>query len=250
MNVSFPQTKLENDCFQIAIDPSELLITKQQIINELGYSGREIPEYFSEVIDEILAAYPGYCDIRAGYRILDIEPSTDRNDGLFVGGRFFNLQKTVTVQLKNAEKGALFSCTIGSRMETWATQLFEDGDALRSHFVDIVGSITVERVTDILHDYIGDRMKEQELSITNRFSPGYCGWAVSEQQVLFSFFPEGFCGIMITPSSLMLPKKSTSGIIGIGSAAKREPYFCDKCTREGCTYRTFLLEKKSALRQM
>lgn len=245
MNVFFPQTKLENDCFQIAIDPSFLAITKQQIVNELGYSGSEIPEYFGEIVDEIIVTYPGYCDIRAGYRILDIEPSTDRNDGFFVGGRFFNFQKTVTMQLKNAQRVALFTCTIGSRMETWATRLFEDGDAVKSHFVDTVGSVAVERVTDILHDHIGDRMKELELSITNRFSPGYCGWSVSEQQVLFSFFPKGFCEILITPSSLMLPKKSTSGIIGTGSSVKREPYLCDKCTREGCTYRTFLLEKKA-----
>ncbi|MCK7538940.1 MAG: hypothetical protein MZV63_52410 [Marinilabiliales bacterium] len=47
--------------------------------------------------------------------------------------------------------------------------------------------------------------------ITNRFSPGYCGWDVAEQHKLFSFFKDNFCGITLTESALMNPVKSVSG---------------------------------------
>ena len=46
------------------------------------------------------------------------------------------------------------------------------------------------------------------LRITNSYSPGYCGWNVSEQHALFSLLPEGFCGVRLCESGLMLPIKS------------------------------------------
>lgn len=68
---------------------------------------------------------------------------------------------------------------------------------------------------------------------TNRYSPGYCGWHVSEQQKLFSLFPVASpCGIQLTDSSLMIPIKSVSGIIGVGSHVRKLEYTCGLCTYE------------------
>ena len=62
-------------------------------------------------------------------------------------------------------------------------------------------------------------MKKQEhlaLNSTNRYSPGYCGWHVSEQHKFFAFLPQNYCGIELSDSALMKPVKSVSAIIGIG----------------------------------
>ena len=40
---------------------------------------------------------------------------------------------------------------------------------------------------------------------TNRFSPGYCGWHVNEQKLLFSLLPDNVCGITLNSSALMYP---------------------------------------------
>jgi cobalamin-dependent methionine synthase I len=60
---------------------------------------------------------------------------------------------------------------------------------------------------------------------------------VSEQQKLFSFFPENFAGISLSDSSLMNPIKSVSGIAGIGTAVKYLGYACDDCTQADCVFR-------------
>jgi len=73
--------------------------------------------------------------------------------------------------------------------------------------------------------------------ITNRFSPGYCGWDVAEQHKLFGFFKDNFCGITLTESALMKPVKSVSGIIGIGRDVKYAPYQCHACEDKNCIYR-------------
>jgi cobalamin-dependent methionine synthase I len=122
-------------------------------------------------------------------------------------------------------------------MENWAKELLLSGEPLLSYVVNTVASIVVEKAVDFLHDHIREQMKERGLKITNRYSPGYCNWPVSEQQFLFSLLPENFCGITLTESSLMLPIKSISGIIGIGSLVKMKEYICDKCGIKECTYR-------------
>jgi hypothetical protein len=82
------------------------------------------------------------------------------------------------------------------------------------------------------------------MKITNRYSPGYCGWDVSEQHKLFRLIPDNFCGIRLTESALMDPVKSNSGIIGIGESVKMNPYTCSLCDLKECAYRK-VREKKS-----
>ncbi len=195
------------------------------------------------MIENILSQLPKYCKLKAGYRLLNVRNSENRNDGLFAGGKFFNLQNNITKQLKKSERVALFVCTIGPAMENWAKKLFVDGDAALSYLIDTVASITVDQATDVLHDYIEKRMKMYGLKITNRFSPGYCDWSVSEQHLLFSFLPANFCGITLTESSLMVPIKSVSGIIGIGKTVKRVDYSCDICGMKDCRYRVIRFAK-------
>ena len=82
-----------------------------------------------------------------------------------------------------------------------------------------------------LDEYIRDRGWRH----TNRFSPGYCGWHVSEQKKLFPLFPSAEpCGIRLTDSSLMLPIKSVSGVIGLGDGVRKLEYTCGLCTYDKC----------------
>jgi hypothetical protein len=243
MEHSILQVEQEKGTFKVNINFKDLTVSKNEIVSTLGYPDGTIPVHFEEIIDDILSRLSNYCAIQAGYRILDVKKPIDRNDGLFVGDKFFRLQNIVTAQLKESEKVALFICTIGPAMETWAKKLSSEGDATLSYIVDTVASVTEEQAVDVLHDYIAMQMKMRGLKITNRYSPGYCNWTVSEQHLLFSFFPPNFCGITLTESALMIPIKSVSGIIGIGAAVKRVDYTCDKCGVKDCTYRSIRVAK-------
>lgn len=228
-----------NECVEVRIDPARIVVSDERIAFDLGYGAKGIPEPFGEMITGIVDHLPEYCEPRAGYTIREIFRSEGRNDGFTVGNHFLNLQKIIAFQLLNAEKAVLFTCTIGDAMEKLAAEYFHKGDPVMGHFTDTVASAAVEQVAGILHDHIASTVADSGLGITNRFSPGYCGWPVTEQHALFSFFPERFCGITVTDSALMLPKKSVSGIIGVGPNAVREPYFCERCNRRECSYRTY-----------
>ena len=85
--------------------------------------------------------------------------------------------------------------------------------------------------------------EERGLGATRRFSPGYCGWSVAEQQELFSFLPDAFCGVTLTPSSLMIPVKTVSGIVGLGPGVVRSAYHCHVCDDDRCYHRRIELEE-------
>ena len=73
--------------------------------------------------------------------------------------------------------------------------------------------------------------------VTNRVSPGYCGWDVEDQHPLFAILGKGFLDVRLTDAALMVPLKSVSGVIGIGAGAERHEYACAVCPREECPTR-------------
>ncbi|MCB0748019.1 MAG: hypothetical protein KDC90_11210 [Ignavibacteriae bacterium] len=238
------EIQIADNTFQVEINFSNLNIDKNKIGKEIGYSDGAIPNHFDEMIMEIISELPNKCKINSGYRILDLTYSKENSLGLTIGGIFFSMDRIVTSQLKKADKAAVFVSTIGLQMETWSKNLIKEGDAVLGYLVDVTASTVVENVANLLHDHIGAKMKNNNLNITNRYSPGYCNWSVSEQQKLFSFLPSDFCNIKLSDTSLMTPIKSISGVIGIGENVKYAEYICDRCGVKDCTHRVYLQSKK------
>lgn len=231
------ETEIERDVFEVSMEFDDLTLERTEIELSLGYSDGAIPVHFAGMIDEALLQLPRKCEIRAGYRVLDVERPAERLDGLVVGGKFFKMDKIVTGQLKKASSAALFVCTIGPAMEEWSRLLLRGEDPALGYIADVTASAAAEAVTNLLHDHIGERMLSRGLKITNRYSPGYCNWSVSEQHLVFSLFPDNFCGVTLSESALMHPIKSVSGIIGVGPDVAWKDYICDRCGVKDCTYR-------------
>jgi hypothetical protein len=239
MKSALPEIEREKDLFEVLIDYKNVTVAKNEVVRTLGYLEQKIPEHFEALIERILPQLPERCAIRAGYRVLDAKKSDNRYDGIYVGGTFFTTQKIVTSRMNNTEQAACFVCTIGPHMESWARQLVREGDTVMGHLVDTVATVAVENTADTLHDHLERKMRTQGLRVTNRYSPGYCGWPVSEQHALFSFFPAAFCGVALTESAFMMPVKSVSGMIGIGRMVEYAGYACERCGINDCIYRAF-----------
>ena len=121
--------------------------------------------------------------------------------------------------------------TAGREFEDFRHTYKESGDCVREFIADAVGSVLAEACV---------AQVEQQLDLeaatphTYPYSPGYCGWRVTEQKLLFGLLPEHPCGIELTESSLMYPIKSVSGVIGIGETVERKPYGCAICRNANC----------------
>lgn len=243
MNKIFPQIEIEDNIFEVDISSSDIEIDPSEIGTEIGYNNGEIPAHFWEMIEEIIYEVPNRCEIKSGYTILPFNYSRESKNQLTIGGVEFYTDIIITSQLKKSEQAIIFLCSIGSKMEEWTKELHNAGDSVKSYLVNNVASVVVEEVADLLNNHINMLMKEIEINITNRYSPGYCNWSVAEQSKLFSFLPSKFCGVKLSDSKLMTPIKSISGIIGIGEQVEYKEYLCNTCGIKDCTHRTYISKK-------
>lgn len=154
-----------------------------------------------------------------------------------VNGLEFHPTRAIAHQIRASEKLAFFMITAGEGITSWSQQELVEGDPMAGYIIDLIGSEIVVAALDRMHEDLAWKMGAADFKITNRYSPGDCGWPVSDQQKLFSLFPENFCGISLSESSLMHPIKSVSGIIGIGHHVTKTAYACDLCEMGTCVYR-------------
>ena len=218
-------------------DFSELKLSIAQIEQVIGYKDGESHETISSLISEVLKEAGEICTISAEYVIFPDVKFNDPEKSIEINGLVFNVRKIVYGQIKKSESIALFLCTAGVEIGTRSRDAMKEGDLLKGYIYDVTGSEIVEAAADLMQNSLEVKMIAEEKKITNRFSPGYCGWDVAEQHKLFQDFPYNFCGIRLTPSALMDPVKSVSGVIGIGENVKRLPYACNLCEMKDCIYR-------------
>lgn len=211
----------------------------------MGYEAGHSPEPIPDLINEVLAIAHDYCDIKGGYIIKSDVEMRREEQLLTVNGVEFDVKRIISGQLRKIDQIALFLCTAGPGISNYSKQLMHDGDFVKGYIVDVVGSEIVESAMDRIQLDLEQQLGLTGLYITDRYSPGYCGWSVGEQHKLFSFFPRNFCGISLTPSSLMEPIKSVSGIIGIGTEVRRKGYVCNMCDMVNCIYREKKHTKKA-----
>lgn len=186
---------------------------------------------------ELFGQLPELATIQGGYVVYD-DPFIDKKEGAIkILDKHIHPQQQVCGYMKGAEKLALFVCTAGEGFTARSHEYNKEGDYLKGFITDTMGSWVVERAMDLIQEKLGNAFRELEMHITNRYGPGYCNWPVSDQQPLFSLLPEKPCNIRLTGSSLMVPIKSVSGIIGIGKKVKKRGYACDICNNKTCIYR-------------
>jgi hypothetical protein len=212
----------------------ELDISLKNLEKNLGYSHEIIPKFYAEKIQETLHEAVNLVDIRVGYRLLNSENLECYSGRIQYGDTQFITGNIIAAQLKESRALVAFAGTAGKIFSSWSKSLFDKGDFPGGFVVDIVGSEIIEAAIDWLEQQIENELSSTAYKMTNRFSPGYCGWNVREQFKLFSFFPEEFCGIELTDSALMIPVKSVSGIIGLGEYVEKKPYPCNVGSMQNC----------------
>lgn len=214
---------------QVDINYKDLTIDRQEIYRAMGY-GDETPEpEILDMLNEVLSQAQRVCKPCFLYRICNGQVMTPLH--IEIGGVNFRPGKIITDSLAGAELFCLFVATAGREFEEFRHTYKESGDCVREFIADSVGSVLAEACVAKLEQQLDCDL---EIPHTLPYSPGYCGWRVTEQHLLFGMLPDRPCGIELTESSLMYPIKSVSGIIGIGSRVERKPYGCAICRNTAC----------------
>jgi cobalamin-dependent methionine synthase I len=199
----------------------DLGISLSEIYEQMGYEQAVPDEATVKETDIIIAEAKGFLRPRFSFFVQRELPD-------------FAIGKIIERQLKGAEAYAFFICTAGVEYEAFQERLKKEGDMVRVFIADALGSVIAEKAADQMELSLQENIDKLGWHHTNRFSPGYCGWHVSQQQLLFPLFKGETCGVKLTESSLMLPIKSVSGIIGLGPNVRHLDYTCGLCDFKQC----------------
>ncbi len=220
----------------INFDPESIVPNVDKVRDLLG---KDIPPddpMTRDLIPELFGKCRRASTPRAAYLILQKEEAAEKEQ-LLMNGTTFLVGGTIQKMLRDSEYYVLFIATAGPGAETIAGEYMSGSDYLEGYISNLAGSVLAEEVAGKIHQKIGEEAIRRGMKITNRYSPGYCRWKVDEQQKLFSFFPENYCGITLSESSLMSPIKSVSGLVGMGRNVSFRNYTCEICSMKDCAFR-------------
>jgi len=208
----------------------------KQVVRNIGYrSSRKLPARMVTLISDYVEHADYLVDPSYSYVIRDIKQV--RGSCAVIEGSIVFESEVIARLLENCNKVAVFVTTIGGYLEEMANQLARDKFVLRAAVLDAIGSGAVEKLANTVQMMVGNEASTEGLYMSQRFSPGYCDWNVEQQKMVFEAMNGDSVGIELTQECLMLPRKSVSGIIGIGPSEVVEYNPCRTCDKRDCVGR-------------
>jgi hypothetical protein len=225
-----------------ALSVINVAIDKSEVCRYLGYiNGQRPTASISSLIDgQIEEAYrliePSY-----SYAIKKVRGVEGPN--IFIEG-FVKFRSNIVGRiLSKCHEAAIFLATIGSGIDERVAQLMKEGEVLKAVVLDAVGSEAVEKVTCWLERSVKEMAAASDAEASLRYSPGYCDWDIKQQKVLFAALDGDLAGVELTEDCLMIPRKSVSGIIGIGFDRAITASPCLSCPKKDCPNRRTSFEE-------
>ena len=142
--------------------------------------------------------------------------------------------------MPEAKELAIAVGTIGPRLEKQATGYFNRGEPLRGMLLDGIGSAAVDTLAREVCKFMAGEASSRGYQVSSPVNPGMPGLPITEQWHLLKMVPAREIGVSLTSSGMMVPRKSTSMVMGIGPQMKTwtRAEVCARCSlRRTCPYR-------------
>jgi hypothetical protein len=205
-----------------------------EVATIMGYSPGTEPSFVPEMVGILLEEAPSHVSAAGCYSVFEIVEIKAPQGLILHSSGNLRCGSKIARQIIGSDSFALFITTAGNSFDAWIKSKASGGDVLAEYLCSSIGSVIADKVADVIQEEINSYAMEAGKGITNRYSPGYCSWNVREQRDIFDLLPSDKIGVTLTPSFLMKPIKSVSGIIGIGPDKKPGPYMCDLCNMTNC----------------
>lgn len=208
----------------------EVAIPRDDVLHVLGYPPGYAPSPGVErLLDPLLAE--GRALVRPRGVWLHMRPERASSVGL---------------ASRRADALVIGLVTIGGELEEAAATRLAQGEATASLVLEACGSAAAEEAADafgaaIVTALAGRPAHQNAKSghVGCRVSPGYARWPITSQRPLFSRLPSKAIGVRLEPSCLMVPRKSISFAMWVGSDPEPAAGLasCPRCELDGCAYR-------------
>jgi len=172
---------------------------------------------------------------KALYKEAFIESRAD--DTVTVDGITFK-SRILRVNLENVYRVFPYAITCGLELEEWSKKIT---DFLQGFWAEEIKETVLYMARDYFIKYLGEYY---HLGHTARMNPGsLADWPIEEQRPLFTLLgnAQELIGVHLTPSLMMVPTKSVSGIL---FPTEVDFSSCQLCPRELCPGRKAPYDKE------
>ena len=151
------------------------------------------------------------------YAVLQVDP-----DRMTLDGGTTLEGSLLPSRLPNAERLIIVVSTIGPKLEARVKEYTASGETLKGLMLDGVGSAAMHSMTQEACALVSKTITGDGREITATFSPGMAGFPLTEQERMMSLARASMIGVTLTSSGVMVPRKSTSRVIGITGLPLRQ----------------------------
>lgn len=198
---------------------------------QMKFDAGNVPERYRKVFDRTRRDIFDAMTVRAVVDSFGIEAVTENSVGLQNG---VVLESAMLARAFRRSSELVFYVVSAAGYE--ALDEAEDNMAAKL-FLDSWGTAVIECASEHLKKKIAGELEKQGIFATFAFSPGQHNVSMELQKAIFGLLAPGEIGVTLNEHYLMHPKKSVSGIFGIGPDRDGERLRpCDFCDlRENCS---------------
>lgn len=213
-----------------------MTIDKLEILRYLGHTNQDIDANTEQLLNQCLIEIRQLMTTKFVYETFNI----DHGEGSI------GLRDTILVMESNdiinhlakSDKCVLMAASLGLEVDM-KIAYYSKTDVTKSLILDACASTAIEALCDEVEEKIRKEACDHGYNITTRFSPGYGDLPITLQksftQVLQTY-PK--MGLTVTESSIMLPRKSVTALIGWQKEeAAVEVIKCKLCKNLNCSFR-------------
>lgn len=188
-----------------------------------------------ETAEQALAEGMRWVQPAVVYRILNVESLRHETLTLQGGGKLKS--GLIAEHLAQADQVAMIVCTLGDGLEKRISKLMQS-DPVLGFALDGFGTVAMEVLGSAICAKLEAEARERRKYTSIPLSPGAVEWPVDAgQSQIFSILDTSSIGVVLNESFQMIPRKSTSMILGIGGMPFTAGRPCDFCgLRETCHY--------------
>ena len=147
--------------------------------------------------------------------------------------------KDIRRLLEGCPEAVLMALTLGSELERRLMRE-EVTNMSNAYVLDVCASQAVEDAADEMERRLRAEIRLKGKYLTNRYSPGYGDFPLGIQRSVLEYLNAARAiGLTLTPTNLMVPRKSITAVMGIGDTAKPDVYGgCTNCPLQTkCSWR-------------
>lgn len=211
-------------------------IDKKEVLRYLGYKNQEIDKNLTDLIEACCEEVIDISKENFVYEIFDIERKNQEIS--LLGSTLVLKDMDIINHLSASKKCVVMAATLGIDIDN-RIAFYSRFNITKGLIMDACASTAIESLCDALQTQIMEKALEDNLHITNRYSPGYGNFSIDNQSNILNIL-EAYkkIGLSVTESNILLPRKSVTALIGLGEIITLKTNDkCMNCNNSDCDFR-------------